>query len=106
MSGFRTPEYNAKGVGRRGGRAKDSRHQYGDAADVFVDNDGDGRMDDLNHDGRVDTRDVRIIIGAVERVEARHPDLVGGAGLYRATRSHGPFAHVDVRGTRARWGRG
>lgn len=106
MSGFRTPEYNAKGVGRKGGRAKDSRHQYGDAADVFVDNDGDGRMDDLNHDGRVDTRDVRIIIGAVERVEARHPDLVGGAGLYRATRSHGPFAHVDVRGTRARWGRG
>ena len=106
MSGFRTPEYNAKGVGRRGGRAKDSRHQFGDAADVFVDNDGDGRMDDINHDGRVDTRDVRVIIGAVERVEARHPDLVGGAGLYRATRAHGPFAHVDVRGTRARWGRG
>jgi hypothetical protein len=105
MSGFRTPQYNAKGV-RKGGRAQDSRHQFGDAADVFVDNNGDGRMDDLNHDGRVDTRDVRVIIAAVERVEARHPDLVGGAGLYRATRSHGPFAHVDVRGTRARWGRG
>lgn len=106
MSGFRTPQYNAKGVGRKGGRASDSRHQFGDAADVFVDNDGDGRMDDLNGDGRVDTRDVRVLLGAVERVEARHPDLVGGAGLYRGTRAHGPFAHVDVRGTRARWGRG
>src|SRR5678815_4795231 len=49
MSGFRTPQYNAQGVGKRGGRARDSRHQFGDAADVFVDNDENGRMDDLNH---------------------------------------------------------
>jgi hypothetical protein len=28
MSGFRTPQYNDRGVGG-GGRAKDSRHQYG-----------------------------------------------------------------------------
>src|SRR5215208_7751582 len=103
MSGFRTPQYNQKGVGR-GGRAKDSRHQFGDAADVFVDNNGDGRMDDLNHDGRVDTRDSQIIIDAAERVESRYPDLVGGAGRYRANRVHGPFAHIDVRGYRARWG--
>jgi hypothetical protein len=105
MSGFRTPQYNQRGVGR-GGRAKDSRHQFGDAADVFVDNDGNGRMDDLNRDGRVDTRDAQIIIDAVERVEARHPELLGGAGRYRATRAHGPFAHIDVRGTRARWRNG
>lgn len=105
MSGFRTPQYNAQGVGRKGGRARDSRHQFGDAADVFVDNDDDGRLDDLNHDGRVDYRDVRVMIAAVERVEARYPDLVGGAGVYKATRAHGPFAHIDVRGKRARWGR-
>ena len=105
LSGFRTPEYNAKGV-RRGGRAKDSRHQYGDAADIFVDSDGDGRMDDLNHDGRVNSRDAKVLIESVERVERDHPELVGGAGLYRATRSHGPFVHVDVRGNRARWSRG
>ncbi|HEX6053523.1 MAG TPA: D-Ala-D-Ala carboxypeptidase family metallohydrolase [Gemmatimonadaceae bacterium] len=103
MSGFRTPQYNAKGVGR--GRARDSRHQFGDAADVFVDNDGNGRMDDLNRDRRVDTRDARIIMQAIERVERAHPELVGGAALYRATKAHGPFAHVDVRGARARWGR-
>jgi hypothetical protein len=105
MSGFRTPQYNQQGVGK-GGRAKDSRHQFGDAADVFVDNDGNGRMDDLNRDGRVDTRDAQIVIDAVERVEARHPELTGGAGRYRATRAHGPFAHIDVRGTRARWRNG
>jgi hypothetical protein len=103
MSGFRTPQYNQRGV-RRGGRARDSRHQFGDAADVYVDNDGDGRMDDLNGDRRVDHRDVQVVIDAVERVEAAHPDLVGGAGRYRANRAHGPFAHIDVRGQRARWG--
>jgi hypothetical protein len=103
MSGFRTPQYNRRGVGR--GRADASRHQYGDAADVFVDNDRNGRMDDLNRDGRVDTRDARILLDAVDRVEAKYPGLVGGAGVYAATRAHGPFAHIDARGKRARWGR-
>ena len=103
MSGFRTPQYNRKGVGR--GRADASRHQYGDAADVFVDNDRNGRMDDVNRDGRVDTRDARIVLGAVDRVEAQYPGLIGGAGVYAATRAHGPFTHIDARGTRARWGR-
>jgi hypothetical protein len=101
MSGFRTPQYNKGG---RGGRATDSRHQYGDAADIFVDGNRDGRMDDLNRDGRVDSRDARVILESVERVERAHPAIVGGASVYRATRKHGPFLHVDVRGTRARWG--
>lgn len=105
MSGFRTPQYNAKRVGKKGGRAKDSRHQFGDAADVFVDNNRDGRMDDLNADGRVDAKDAAVISAAVDRIEAQHPSLTGGVGLYRSTRSHGPFAHIDVRGSRARWGR-
>ncbi len=103
MSGFRTPQYNANG-GSTAGRASNSRHMYGDAADVFVDNDGDWRMDDLNGDGRSETRDAAVIRAAVERVERAHPDLTGGVGLYRATSAHGPFAHVDVRGYRARWG--
>ena len=103
MSVFRTPQYNVRGVGS-GGRASDSRHQYGDAADVFVDNDGNGRMDDLNRDGRVDHRDAQVILDAAERIERAYPALVGGGGLYRATKAHGPFAHIDVRGARARWG--
>jgi hypothetical protein len=102
MSGFRTPQYNARGVGA-GGRAQNSRHQYGDAADVFVDNDGDGRMDDLNGDGRINTGDARYLAKLVENIESRYPDLTGGVGVYAATSAHGPFVHVDVRGTKARW---
>ncbi|MBC7791556.1 MAG: hypothetical protein H7Z74_16535 [Anaerolineae bacterium] len=105
MSGFRTPRYNAQGVGK-GGRAATSRHQYGDAADVFVDNNRDGIMDDINRDGRVNTRDAAVLLRAVERVELAHPQLIGGVGVYPATRSHGPFAHIDARGHRARWGEG
>lgn len=101
MSGFRTPQYNGPGGDGRSGL---SRHMYGDAADVFVDNDRNGRMDDLNRDGSVDHRDARVILDAVERVERAHPDLSGGVGVYRANSAHGPFAHVDVRGWRARWG--
>jgi hypothetical protein len=103
MSGFRTPQYNEPGVGA-GGRAKDSRHQFGDAADVYVVNGKTDWMSDLNHDGRVDTRDARLLATAAERVERAHPDLVGGIGVYKATSAHGPFVHIDVRGTRARWG--
>ena len=80
-----------------------SRHQYGDAADLIIDSNGDGRMDDLNRDGVVDFRDTDVINAAVERVERRFPELVGGLGLYRAMGPSGPFAHIDVRGTRARW---
>ena len=101
MSGFRTPQYNQKGVGA--GRVQNSRHQYGDAADVFVDNDRNGRLDDLNGDGRVNTRDVAVMVAAVERVERAHPQLIGGAGTYRSTAAHGPFVHIDARGYRARW---
>lgn len=102
LSGFRTPQYNARGT--NSGRATDSRHQYGDAADVYVDVNGDGRMDDLTRDGRVDMRDAVRLARIVERVEAKYPELVGGLGVYRATGSHGPFVHVDARGDRARWG--
>jgi uncharacterized protein YcbK (DUF882 family) len=102
MSGFRTPRYNRAG-GNTGGRASLSRHMYGDAADVFVDNDRDGTMDDLTGDGRVDTADAEVIGKAAERVEAAHPALVGGVGIYKACCGHGPFTHVDVRGYRARW---
>jgi len=103
MSGFRHPFYNQQGVGK-GGRARESRHQYGDASDVFVDDDGDGRMDDLDGDGRITTRDTDVLILAVERVEQAHPELTGGMGRYHATHEHGPFVHVDVRGTPTRWG--
>ncbi len=102
MSGFRTPQYN-KGGGNTGGRAGLSRHMYGDAADVFIDSNKDGVMDDLNHDGRITIADSRVVQQAVDRVEAAHPELVGGAGVYPAAAGHGPFIHIDTRGYRARW---
>jgi uncharacterized protein YcbK (DUF882 family) len=102
MSGFRTPNYNVRG-GNTMGRANLSRHMYGDASDVFVDNDGNGMMDDLNGDGRVDVRDAEVIQAAVEQVEKEYPSLVGGVGVYVACCGHGPFTHIDVRGYRARW---
>ncbi|HEX6575753.1 MAG TPA: hypothetical protein VF042_12365 [Gemmatimonadaceae bacterium] len=105
LSGFRTPQYNLA-LGDRSGRARDSRHQFGDAADIYIDSNHDGRMDDLNRDGRVNTRDIRVILAAVERVEKKYPDLVGGVGVYHSTGEHGPFAHIDVRGQKARWSSG
>ena len=101
LSGFRAPYYNAGLVAE--GAARASRHQFGDASDIIVDNNRDGRMDDLNRDGRVDLRDTEVILRAVERVERMYPELVGGLGLYAGMGPSGPFAHIDVRGSRARW---
>src|SRR5438552_1259625 len=50
-SGFRTPAHNF--AVRGAGSARDSRHQFGAAADVSIDQEGNGKMSDLNGDGRV-----------------------------------------------------
>jgi hypothetical protein len=102
MSGFRTPQYNRSGGDPRG-RASLSRHMYGDAADIFIDNDGKGAMEDLTRDRRVNINDARVIQAAVNRVEAAHPSLIGGVGVYSGTSAHGPFTHIDTRGYPARW---
>jgi hypothetical protein len=101
LSGFRAPYYNQRGVGE--GMARASRHQYGDAADVTFDANGDGRMDDVNRDGRVDLADLAPAAAAITRLERAHPELVGGLGTYTAMGPRGPFIHVDVRGASARW---
>ena len=103
VSAFRTPSYNETG-GDPSGRAGLSRHMYGDAMDVVIDNDGDNLMDDLNGDGRVDIRDARVLGHAAEQVEQKYPDLVGGIGVYAPTGAHHGFVHIDTRGFRARWG--
>lgn len=103
LSGFRAPYYNDFRVNE--GAARASRHQFGDAADLIIDADNDGRMDDLNRDGRRDLRDLSAIGAAVAHVEREHPALIGGLGTYAAMGPSGPFAHIDVRGTSARWER-
>jgi uncharacterized protein YcbK (DUF882 family) len=102
VSGFRTPVYNTGGGDPRG-RGALSRHMYGDAADITIDNDRNSRMDDLNGDGKVDVKDARIIADAAERAERKYPHLIGGIGIYRPTGAHSGMVHIDTRGFRARW---
>jgi hypothetical protein len=104
LSGFRSPQYNSRGAGE--GMARSSRHQFGDAADIIIDANRDGRMDDLDGDGRVTFMDLQVLDRAVQLIEHRYPELVGGLGLYHEMGPSGPFAHIDVRGTRARWTNG
>jgi uncharacterized protein YcbK (DUF882 family) len=102
VSGFRSPWYNAGG-GNTSGRGRLSRHMYGDAMDIAVDNDRNGLMDDLNGDGRITLADARVIGQAVDRVERKHPELVGGMHYYPPTGGHRGMVHIDTRGNRARW---
>lgn len=89
-SGFRTPIHNA-GVE---GSARDSRHLYGDAADVAIDADGDGKLTIF---------DAYRVEQAVDWVERLHPELAGGLGVYSSRRFSTPYCHIDARGERKRW---
>lgn len=88
-SGFRTPYHN-RHVPRA---ASDSRHQYGDAADLAI---------DVDEDGRITYLDVLAVSRAVEMVERDYPSLVGGLGLY-GNLGTAAYVHIDVRGARKRW---
>ncbi|HYM82325.1 MAG TPA: hypothetical protein VEY91_13055 [Candidatus Limnocylindria bacterium] len=102
MSAYRTPFYNAA----IGNRTSYSRHHYGDAADIFIDEfPADGRMDDLNRDGRHTVADARVLGKLIDETVDSHKsdNLSGGLGTYGSTHGHGPFVHVDVRGFDANW---
>jgi hypothetical protein len=100
MSAYRTPYYN-----HAIGDVKYSMHQWGGAADIYVDPTNRDRMEDLNHDGQVDVADAKWLHDAIEGLLSRSEfrRLQGGMGFYPATAAHPPFVHVDVRGTPARW---
>lgn len=74
INGYRIGSYPFEGSGRSDRYAPPGRlhrHQYGDAADVWVDKDGDGDMDDLNGDRKRDTRDARVMLGNTRGTRAR-----------------------------------
>jgi hypothetical protein len=100
MSAYRTPYYN-----HAIGDVKYSMHQWGSAADVYVDPLKNDRMADLNHDGRVDIQDSKFLYDDIEQMLAARElaRFQGGMGFYPGTAAHPPFVHVDVRGTAARW---
>ena len=100
MSAYRTPSYNR----RIGNTTSFSRHHYGDAADIFVDESpADGRMDDLNGDGRQTKSDAVVLSAWAEQLDRESETRAGGLSAYGSTDSHGPFVHVDARGHSARW---
>lgn len=104
MSAYRTPWYNR----HIGNTTTMSYHLYGEAADIFVDADGDGYMDDLNRDGRRDVADARLLFGLIEEIEWEERSgpvqvATGGLKAYRRNQVRGPFVHLDVRGRAARW---
>lgn len=100
MSGYRTPQYN-----RAIGNVKFSRHVYGDAADIFVDNDGNYRMDDLNGDGNHTIKDAEVMAKMISELNKRsvYKGLIGGLGVYGPKSHRGAFIHIDTRGVKARW---
>jgi len=100
MSGYRTPYYN-KSIGN----VKYSRHIYGDAADVYVDEDRDGVIDDLDHDGKGSMGDALVIHEIINNFEANpeNEHFVGGMGKYKKNSAHTYFIHIDTRGYKARW---
>ena len=76
-----------------------------DAADVFVDLDDNGRMDDINGDGKADLGDALLIYGMVEELskDTWFQPFEGGLGIYPPNPRFGPMVHMDTRGEKARW---
>ena len=100
MSGYRTPYYN-RAIGNT---TEYSRHLYGDAADIYVDADGDRWMDDLSGDGRTTRADANLLADIVRSLPTPGDErFEGGLSAYGATAAHGPFVHLDLRGRPARW---
>ncbi len=100
MSGYRTPYYN-----KQLDDTTYSLHQWGRAADIFLDKDGNGRMDDFNKDkvvSKEDAIELANVLDALSRTAELKP-FIGGIGIYDSTPAHGPFVHVDTRPGRARW---
>jgi hypothetical protein len=110
LAGYRSPWYNetVKRVDREDTQTSEfSAHMYGRAADLIVDKNGDGVMDDLNGDGEINVADCRVLERLADRIDAvseEGPDsLLGGFGVYPrhdiTSRSvQTPYVHVDVRG--------
>jgi hypothetical protein len=63
MSAYRTPYYN-----HAIGDVRYSLHQFGSAADIYIDPLKKDRMADLNHDNQVDIQDSKLLYDVIERM--------------------------------------
>jgi hypothetical protein len=65
MSGYRTPYYNTAL-----NNVRYSRHMWGDAADIYINNDSrNDVMDDLNGDGKRDAKDAEMLYDIVDELK-------------------------------------
>ncbi|MGE0681546.1 MAG: D-Ala-D-Ala carboxypeptidase family metallohydrolase [Candidatus Binatia bacterium] len=131
MSGYRTPYYN-RAIGNSTTYSRHLWGDAADI--FVDSNPQDGEMDDFNNDGVINIHDTEALHSIVSKMyEPRasrflagsffnepilqqlvingYTDdtrlqklLTGGLARYRATSSHGPFVHIDVRGIFTRWG--
>lgn len=83
-----------------------TRYQYGDAAAIIWDADGDGKMDDLTRDGVVDIEDARRFADLLSEVQ-RSMGKFGGIGVESGPQlpfmPPTPYVDVDMRGVATRW---
>lgn len=101
VSLYRTPYFNKE----LGNNTHYSRHIYGDAADIYIDNHGDDWMDDLNGDGNSTIADSEILYDLAVKFDQKekYSHLQGGVSSYKGNGVRGPFIHIDTRGEHITW---
>lgn len=99
-SAYMTPFANAEE-----GHAIYSRHIYGDAVTFIVDQNNDGIMDDLNHDGKTDMKDVRWLFDLIDKLSTRkdYQQLEGGLAHYKSMKKKSGYIYIDARGKKVRF---
>lgn len=100
VRGYITPVVN-----QRLGGMRDSRHIYGGAATFIVDNDNDGRMDDIDRNGTLNRADGVALFDLADELFYRPGKeyLKGGLYLYDDASLNTTLLMMDARGFRKRW---
>ncbi|MGM0498616.1 MAG: peptidase M15A [Bacillota bacterium] len=101
VSVYRSPYFNKK----LGNNTDLSRHLFGDAADIYIDNSGNEWMDDLNGDGKSNIYDSNILFDLAVKFDQKEEfsQLQGGLSSYKGNGVRGPFLHIDSRGFHVSW---
>lgn len=101
VSAYRTPYFNKK----IGNNSSLSRHIFGDAADIYIDNKDNNWMDDLNGDGQSNLLDANLLFNLAKKFDKnpKYSKLQGGLASYKGNGLRGPFIHIDTRGFHVSW---